>query len=78
MTLSKSKSESKVDNLYAVERKMKKMGFVIRSKTGLIFETTEVGKTGEQTFDTKEAAETALEEVQKLYIDEEFYVVTKK
>ncbi|MCM3365083.1 MULTISPECIES: hypothetical protein [Bacillaceae] len=54
------------------------MGFVIRSKTGLIFETTEVGKTGEQTFDTKEAAETALEEVQKLYKDEEFYVVTKK
>ncbi|MEK4873044.1 MULTISPECIES: hypothetical protein [Niallia] len=54
------------------------MGFVIRSKTGLIFETTEVGKTGEQTFDTKEVAETALEEVQKLYKDEEFYVVPKK
>jgi hypothetical protein len=68
----------RLDNLYAVERKMKKMGFVIRSKTGLIFETTEVGKTGEQTFDTKEVAETALEEVQKLYKDEEFYVVPKK
>lgn len=53
------------------------MTFVIRSSTGMIFETTEAGKTGEQTFETKEEAELALKEVQKLYKDEEFYVVTK-
>lgn len=53
------------------------MTFVIRSRTGMIFETTEAGKTGEQTFETKEAAELVLEEVQKLYKDEDFFVVTK-
>jgi hypothetical protein len=53
------------------------MTYVIRSKKGMIFETTEEGKTGEQTFETKEAAELALEEVQKLYRDEEVYIVTK-
>jgi hypothetical protein len=53
------------------------MTFVIRSRKGMIFETTEAEKTGEQTFETKEAAELALVEVQKLYKDEEFYVVNK-
>lgn len=53
------------------------MAYVIRSRAGMIFETTEAGKNGEQTFESKEAAEAALEQIQALYKDEEFYITTK-
>jgi hypothetical protein len=54
-----------------------KMGFVIRSKSGMTFESTELGKIEEQTFETKEFAELALEQIKELYKDEEFYITTK-
>ncbi len=54
------------------------MGYVIRSKNGMTFETTEIGKTGEQIFETAAAAEKALEQMKSLYRHEEFYITIKE
>lgn len=48
--------------------------YVIRSKSGMRFETTEIGKTGEQTYETLPEAEKALHSIEKLFITEKFVI----
>ena len=53
------------------------MPYVIRSIKGMIFETSQIGKSGEETYQTKIDAELAMKDVKKLYKEEEFYITIK-
>ncbi|WP_445506744.1 hypothetical protein [Niallia sp. 03190] len=48
--------------------------FVIRSKSGMKFETCEIGKKGEETYTSYEVAEKVLNDIKTLFKNEEFYI----
>jgi len=43
----------------------------------MIFETSQIGKSGEETYQTKIDAELAMKDVKELYKEEEFYITIK-